>query len=87
MDCARAVSVKMSTSQRTPTPLRKSSKFDRFGDANSVNSSNFNATTLRFAEKFEHPFSQVFLFGNMFHESHGFVAVPVTSLNNFVSLQ
>ena len=26
------------------------------------------------------------IFGNMFHENHGFVAEPVTILNNFVSL-
>ena len=34
---------------------------------------NFNATTLRFVEKFDHQFSHVFLFGNIFHKSHGFV--------------
>ena len=28
----------------------------------------------------------VFIFGNVFPESHGFVAVPVTRSNNFVSL-
>ena len=42
--------------------------------------------TLRFSEKFYHPFSPVFIFGNTFHESHGLVVVPVTSSNNFVSL-
>ena len=26
----------------------------------------------------------MFIFGNMFSESHGFVAVPVTRSNNFV---
>ena len=44
---------------------------------NRVNSSNFNATILNFFEKFEHPFSHVFIFGNMLPESHGFVAMPV----------
>ena len=34
---------------------------------------------LKFSEKFDHPFSHVFIFRNMFPESHGFVAVPVTS--------
>ena len=31
------------------------------------------------------PFSHVFLFGNMFTESYGFVDMPVTSSYNFVS--
>ena len=39
----------------------------------------FNAMTLTFYEKFDHTFSHVFIFGNMYPESHGFVAVPVTS--------
>ena len=30
------------------------------------------------SNKFDHSFSQV-LFGNMFPESHGFVAIPVAS--------
>ena len=48
--------------------------------------SNFNATILKFCEKFDHPFPHVFIFVNMFPESHGFVAVPITRLNNIVSL-
>ena len=36
------------------------------------------------AEKFDHPFSHVFIFRNMFLKSHGFLTVPVTSSNNFV---
>ena len=51
----------------------------RFGQKNRVNSSNFNATILKFSEKFDHPFSHVFIFGNIFSESRGFVAMPVTS--------
>ena len=35
--------------------------------------------TLKFSEKFEYQFSHVFIFGYMFPESHGFVAMPVTS--------
>ena len=31
-----------------------------------------------FSEKLDHPFSHFFIFGNMFSESHGFVAIPVT---------
>ena len=54
-------------------------KFDRFGEKNRVNPSNCNATILRFSEKFDHPFSHVFKFLNMFPVSHGFVAMPVTS--------
>ena len=46
-----------------------------------------NATILKFPEKFDHPFSNVFIFGVMFPESHGFVAArPVTRWNNFVSV-
>ena len=41
---------------------------------------------LKFSEEFDYPFSQVFIFCNMFPESKGFVAVPVTRSNNFVSL-
>ena len=46
---------------------------------NQVNSINFNATILKFSEKFDHLYLQVFIFGNMFPESHGFVTMPVTS--------
>ena len=52
---------------------------------NSKQLSPFNNRTLRFAEKFDHPFSHVFIFANMFRESYGFISVPVTSSNNFVS--
>ena len=34
--------------------------------------------TLKFSEKLDHAFSHVFIFDNMFPESHGFVAMPVT---------
>ena len=67
------------------TAHKKLKWIDIFGLANWVSSSNFNDTTLRVAEKFDHPFSHVFIFGNMFHESHGFISVPVTRSNNFVS--
>ena len=49
--------------------------------------SNFIVMILKFSEKFNYKFSHVFIFGNMFPESHGFVAVPVTRSNNFVSLR
>ena len=64
------------------TAHKKLKEIDRFGHENRVNSSNFNATILRFAEKFYIHFRTVL----HFPESHGFVAVPVTSSNNFVSL-
>ena len=53
---------------------------------NRVNSSNFKATFLKFSKKFDHPFSNGFIFVNMFPESHGFVAMPVTKSNNFLSI-
>ena len=34
---------------------------------------------LVFSDKFNHQFSHAFIIGNMFPESHGFVAMPVTS--------
>ena len=37
---------------------------------------------LKFYEKFIHPFSYLFIFSNMFPESHGFVFMPVTSSSN-----
>ena len=40
----------------------------------------------RFSKKFDHLFSHVFIFGNMFPESHGFVAMPATRSNIFVAL-
>ena len=72
-----------------PTPCKievNNCELIDFGDKNRVNSSNSNATILKFAEKFDHPFSHVFIFGNMFPASHGFVAVSVTRSNNLVSL-
>ena len=52
---------------------------------NRVNSGNFNATIPKFSEIFYHPLSPFFLFGIMFPESHGFIVVPVTRSNYFVS--
>ena len=39
----------------------------RFGDANLIKPNNFSAIALKFSEIFGHPFSQIFIFGNMFH--------------------
>ena len=41
---------------------------------------------LKYSEKYQHQFLHVLIFGNMFPESHGFVAVPIKRSNNFVSL-
>ena len=60
-------------------PQPKLKEIDIFCDNNRVNWSNFNAVTLRFSKKFDHPFSHVSIFGNMFPNSHGFVDMPVTS--------
>ena len=66
---------------QSPQHRTKFEWIDRFGDVNWVSSSNFFATTLRFFEKFDHPFSHVFIYacGNKFSRSQGFVALPVTS--------
>ena len=72
-------------SQRTPKPHKikvnncKLIDLVIFGDKNRVNFSNFNATIFKFSEKFDHTFSHVFIFVNIFPESHGFVAMSVTS--------
>ena len=36
---------------------------------------NFNATTLKLAEKFDRSFSHLFIFRNIFAQGHGFDAV------------
>ena len=38
---------------------------------------NFNATNLKLVEKFDHPFSHLFIFRNIFAQGHGFDAVTV----------
>ena len=40
---------------------------------------NFNATFLNFSENLDHRFSLVYIFGNMFPESKGLVAISVIS--------
>ena len=65
-------------SQQIPT-LYKIKVNDIFGNKNQVNLRNFNAMILNLFLKFNHPFSHVFIFGNMFPESYSFIAMPVTS--------
>ena len=48
---------------------------------NRVNSSNFNYTVVKFPHKFDDLFSHVFIFRNMFPESHGFIAMPVQAVS------
>ena len=56
------------------TANKKLKYIARFGHANWVNSSNFNDTTLRVAEKFEYPFSHVFILACGSHVfSHVFI--------------
>ena len=88
MDCVRAVSLKMSTSQWAQQP-KKLKYFDKFGVANGFNSNNSIATTLRFFERFDHTFSYVFLYLVTCFLRVAvllFDAVPVTSLYNFFAL-
>ena len=59
-------SPKIATGQKTVEKLSKLLQIDSFGDKNAVNSSNFNATILKFYDKFAHKFSHVFIFGNIF---------------------
>ena len=72
---------KRTLSQRTTPPYKINVKNCKFIDLviRIEVTRNFNATILKFSEKFDHPFSHVFIFGNMFPESHGFIAMPVTS--------
>ena len=70
MDCA----LKIGLYHNGPQHRTKLKQIDRFGD-----------NILKFSEKFDHPFSHVFIFGNMFPENHGFVAMPVTSCIDDIS--
>ena len=54
------------------------------GYANQINPVYFNATTLKLAEEFDHPFSHFFTFGNIIAHGHGFEAVTGTSAKYFV---
>ena len=53
------------------TPLKKQrhelyGKKSRFGDANRINSDNFNATTVELEENFYDSFLYLFTFGNIY---------------------
>ena len=64
------------TTDPRPYKIKVNSKI---GDKNRVNTSNFKAKIIKLSEKLNHPFKRVFIFGNTFPESHGFVAMPVSS--------
>ena len=49
---------------------------------NRINSGNYSVATLKFAEKFDHLFSHIFIFSNIFAQSNGFDAVTVISSQN-----
>ena len=68
-------------SQRTATPckIKENNSIDRIGVNNRVNTSNFNPTILKFSKKYDHQFSNVSIYRNMFSVSHDLVAMPVTS--------
>ena len=66
--------------------LRYSRKLIGFATQIQFNYVNFNATTLKFDEKLNTPFSHLFLFGNIFSQDHSFDAVTVTSSKKIVSL-
>ena len=57
-----------------------------FGNGNRINSVNFNATTLKFAERFGNLFSRLFIWQNIFAQGHGFDAETVKTSKYFVSL-
>ena len=71
MDCARAVNLKMLSQRIFNTVQNESKLIDlvNFSDKNRVYSSNFNATILKFSEKFYHQFSHFLIFVNIFPES------------------
>ena len=49
-----------------PITVQNESRLIDFFNPNFVNSRNFFATTLRFSEKFDQPFSHILMFGNTF---------------------
>ena len=56
------------------------------GKANRINSDNFNATSLKLVEGFDHLFPYLLIFHNIFAQGHGFDVLGVTNSKYFVSL-
>ena len=72
-------------SQRTPTPYKIKANDCKLVDLvirieliRAILMQRFS-NFLRKSIKYDHPFLHVFIFGNMFPVSHGFVAMPVTN--------
>ena len=85
MDYARKIAF-YDNGPQLRTKLRQITLIDRFGDNNQVNSKHFNATILKFSEKYDHQYLYVFIFNNMFPESHGFVAICRLEYQRFVNV-
>ena len=49
--------------------------------ATRIETVNFNAATMKLAEKFDHPFSHLFIFRNIVAQGHRFDAVTVAILH------
>ena len=56
------------------------------GNSDWINSVKFNASTMKLAEKFDHIFPHMFIFGNILSQGHGFEAVTVTISKYFISI-
>ena len=61
-----------------PQHRTKLRQIDRFGAKNQIKSSDFNGRILTFSRKYKNKFSLVWMFGDMFPQSHRFVTMPVT---------
>ena len=51
-----------------------------FGNSDLIHSANFDATTLKLAEKFDHPLLHLFIICNIFAKGHGFEMFSFYSL-------
>ena len=58
------------------TSLEDIEENHRFGNTDRIKSVDFNFTILKLTDKFEHPFSHLFIFLNIFNfaQGHGFDA-------------
>ena len=57
-----------------------------FGNSDRINFVKFNAISLKLAEKFDHPFLDLFMFGNIFVKVQGFDDMTVKTSKYCVSL-
>ena len=68
----------MSTSQQTPNTVQNQIILIHLVMRIELTQAILIPQIVKFSEKFDHPFSHVFKFGNIFPECHGSVDVPVT---------